>query len=392
MNSDTALEVSVVIPCLNESETLESVIRKALACIAENNLAAEVVVADNGSTDGSQAIAERLGARVVPVAEKGYGNALRGGIADARGRFIVMGDADDSYDFSAFFPFIERLRNGADLVMGSRLRGKIMPGAMPWKNHYIGNPIQTWVGRIMFGCPISDFNCGLRAFTKEAFDAMQLVTPTWEFASEMVIKAVLKRLRIEEVPITLYKDGRSHPPHLQPWRAGWRNIRFMLLYSPRWLFLVPGLAFLLFGLAGFALILPGPLKVFGAVFDVTSLVISGTALTVGVQVLSLGLLARAYAASAGLLPGKASVAWFSKRLSLEIWLVAGLILALMGTVLVCTGFSRWYHHGFGPMTYGTIMRLVIPASTMIGIGLQAASTGFFLGLLQVKRPGSNGEV
>jgi len=392
MSSDAALEVSVVIPCLNESETLESVIRKALGCIAENNLAAEVVIADNGSTDGSQEIAERLGARVVPVAEKGYGNALRGGIAAAKGRFIVMGDADDSYDFSAFFPFIERLRNGADLVMGSRLRGKIMPGAMPWKNHYIGNPIQTMIGRMMFRCPISDFNCGLRAFTREAFEKMQLVTPTWEFASEMVIKAALKGLRIEEVPITLYKDGRSHPPHLQPWRAGWRNIRFMLLYSPRWLFLLPGLTLLLFGLLGFGLILPGPFRMFGAVFDVTSLVISGTSLTVGMQVLSLGLLARAYAASAGLLPGKASITWFSKRLGLEIWLVAGLILALFGVVLVLIGFDRWYNRGFGPMSYGTIMRLIIPASTMIAIGLQAASTGFFLGLLQVKRPGSANDV
>lgn len=392
MNSNTCLEVSVVIPCLNESETLETVITKALSCIAENNLAAEVIVADNGSTDGSQAIAERLGARVVPVADKGYGNALRGGIAASKGRFIVMGDADDSYDFSAFFPFIERLRGGADLVMGSRLRGKIMPGAMPWKNRYIGNPIQTRIGRMMFGCPISDFNCGLRAFRREAYDAMELVTPTWEFASEMVIKAVLKGLRIEEVPITLHKDGRSHPPHLQPWRAGWRNIRFMLLYSPRWLFLVPGLALLIFGLTGFALILPGPLKLFGTVFDVTSLVISGTALTVGVQVISLGLLARAYATSEGLLPGGARSSRIAKRFGLEVWLVAGLGLALIGAVLIGIGFGKWYHRGFGPLSYESMMRLIVPASTMIAIGLQAASTGFFLGLLQMKRPSSNGKV
>lgn len=391
MSLEPNLEVSVVIPCLNESETLESVIRKALSCIDEHKLTAEVIVADNGSTDGSQAIAEGLGARVVPVSEKGYGNALRGGIAQARGRYIVMGDADDSYDFSAFFPFIERLRKGADLVMGSRLGGKILPGAMPWKNRYIGNPIQTKIGRMMFGCPISDFNCGLRAFKREAYDAMELVTPTWEFASEMVIKASLKGLRIEEVPITLYKDGRSRPPHLQPWRAGWRNIRFMLLYSPRWLFLVPGLALLLFGLLGFALILPGPLKIFGTVFDVTSLVVSGTALTVGMQVLSLGLLARAYAESEGLLPDGGG-SRTAKRFGLEVWLVAGLALALIGLVLIGISFGGWYRRGFGPLSYEAVMRLVVPASAMIAIGLQAASTGFFLGILQMKRPGHNGEV
>ena len=386
MSDSGEIEVSVVIPCLNESETLGSVIGKALSCIKSHELAAEVIVADNGSTDGSQRIAEKLGARVVPIKDRGYGNALRGGIAAARGRYVVMGDADDSYDFSDFFPFILRLRKGADLVMGTRLKGKIMPGAMPWKNRYIGNPIQTKIGQVMFGCPISDFNCGLRAFTKDAFERMGLVTTTWEFASEMVIKAVLNKLRIEEVPIVLHKDGRSRRPHLQPWRAGWRNIRFMLLHSPRWLFLIPGLTLLLLGLLGFGLLIPGPLKAWGMVFDIASLVFSATATLLGAQVLSLGVLARAYAMSEGLLPPDTKTAWFRRHFGLEILLVAGIGLALSGAVLLVVAFSVWYRQSFGPLEYGRILRLVIPASTLLAIGVQTGFTGFFLGVLDLKKP------
>ena len=283
MEIQDQIEVSVVMPCLNEADTLARVIAKAQSCIDENRLSAEIIVADNGSTDGSQDIAQRLGARIVPVEEKGYGCALRAGIEAANGRFIIMADADDSYDFSAFFPFVERLRDGADLVMGSRFKGKILPGAMPWKNQHIGNPIQTKIGQIIFGSSISDFNCGMRGFSKDAYCRMGLVTKTWEFASEMIIKAVLRHMRIDEVPITLHKDGRSRPPHLQPWRAGWRNIRFMLLHSPRWLFLIPGLLLMILGVVGFAALLPGPLPLLGMVFDVTSLVFCATACIVGAQ-------------------------------------------------------------------------------------------------------------
>lgn len=381
---DQDLEVSVVIPCLNESETLETVIRKAQSCIEANGLSAEVLVADNGSTDGSQEIAKRLGARVVPVTEKGYGNALRGGIEAARGKYIVMGDADDSYDFSSFFPFVERLRNGAELVMGSRLRGKIMPGAMPWKNRYIGNPIQTKIGQIIFKCPISDFNCGLRAFTKDAFYKMGLVTTTWEFASEMVIKAVLQKLRIDEVPITLHKDGRSHPPHLQPWRAGWRNIRFMLLHSPKWLFMLPGWFLLLIGLIGFGLLLPGPVKASGMMLDLSSLLFATTACLVGAQILSLGVLARAFAEAEGLLP-KPKLQRFQRFVGLEIALVCGILLILCGIGLLVAALVVWSRRHFGMLDYRSILRLVIPACSLVAIGVQVAFTGWLLGVLQLKR-------
>jgi glycosyltransferase involved in cell wall biosynthesis len=382
---NTQLEVTVVMPCLNEAETLETVIKKAQSCIQEHGLSGEIVIADNGSTDGSQAIAERLGARVVLVEEKGYGCALRGGIEAAKGQFIIMGDADDSYDFSAFFPFIERLRDGAELVMGSRFKGKIMPGAMPWKNQHIGNPIQTKIGQIMFGCPISDFNCGMRGFTKDAYYKMGLVTKTWEFASEMIIKAALRHMRIDEVPITLHKDGRSRPPHLQPWRAGWRNIRFMLLHSPRWLFLIPGLLLTLLGIIGFALVLPGPRPIFGMVFDVTSLVFCATACIVGDQVISLGFLARAFAISQGLLPSTGKPMWFQRHIGLESILVTGILLAFIGFGLLIAAVSIWYHHGFGQLPYESIMRLVVPASTLVAIGIQMGFTGFFLGVLELKR-------
>lgn len=381
---DQQLEVSVVIPCLNEAETLETVIRKAQSCIRENNLTAEVIVADNGSTDGSQAIAERLGARVVTVKDKGYGNALRGGIEAARGKYIIMGDADDSYDFSAFFPFVEKMRNGAELVMGTRLKGKIMPGAMPWKNHYIGNPIQTKIGQIIFRCHITDFNCGLRGFTKDAFHKMGLVTTTWEFASEMVIKAVLQKLRIEEVPITLHKDGRSHPPHLQPWRAGWRNIRFMLLHSPKWLFMLPGWFLLALGLIGFGLLLPGPLKTSGMMLDISSLLFAMTACLVGLQVLSMGLLARAFAVAEGLLP-KPKARSTDKLIGLEYGLVFGIILAMCGIGLLVLSVVLWSEHHFGLMRYQSLLRLVIPACTLVATGTQLAFTGWLLGVLQLKR-------
>ena len=237
-------ELSIVMPCLNEAETLAVCIRKALKSFSDCNIAGEVVIADNGSTDGSQEIAIREGARVVPVAQKGYGNALRGGIEAAAGKWIIMGDADDSYDFSNIKPFVEKLREGYELVMGCRLPsggGTVMPGAMPWKHRWIGNPALTFIGRLLFKCPAHDFHCGLRAFTKEGFNRIDLRTTGMELASEFVIKSTLKGLRFTEVPITLYPDGRSRAPHLRSWRDGWRHLRFMLLFSPRWLFLIPGI-------------------------------------------------------------------------------------------------------------------------------------------------------
>ena len=242
------LELSIVMPCLNEAETLEVCIKKAQNSLRENQLAGEVIIADNGSTDGSQAIAERLGARVVPVDRKGYGSALLGGIAAARGRFIIMGDADDSYEFTNLMPFVAKLREGFELVMGNRFKGGIKPGAMPPLHRYLGNPVLTGIGRLFFGCPAGDFHCGLRGFSKAAIDRLNLQTTGMEFASEMVVKGSLQGLRITEVPTTLSPDGRSRPPHLRSWRDGWRHLRFMLVYSPRWLFLYPGLLLMLVGL------------------------------------------------------------------------------------------------------------------------------------------------
>ena len=379
------IEVSVVMPCLNEADTLEACIRKAQSCIDASGLSAEVVIADNGSTDGSQGLARKAGARVVDVKEKGYGNALRGGIDAAYGRFIVMGDADDSYDFSEFYPMIEELRKGADLVMGNRFKGGINPGAMPWKNKHIGNPIQTKIGQIIFGCPVGDFNCGLRAFTKDAYQRMGLVTTRWEFASEIVVKACLNRMKITEVPVVLSKDGRSRPPHLEPWRAGWRNIRFMLLHSPRWLFLIPGLALTLLGLIGLAFLLPGPRELFGSVLDVSTLIVCAAAVLVGFQVIGFGILARAFAASEGLLPPDPKTAWLEKRFGLEIALVTGMLFGLAGVGLLVGAVVWWSHSGFGPLDYKIAIRLAVAATTLIALGMQIGFTSFFMSVLQLGR-------
>lgn len=390
MQTSHSIEVSVVIPCLNEAETLETCIRKALKCIDEHGLEAEIVIADNGSTDGSQDIAIRLGARVVPVKEKGYGNALRGGIDAALGRFVIMADADDSYDFSSFYPFIEELRKGADLVMGNRFKGGLMPGAMPLKSR-IGNPIQTKIGQIMFRCPIGDFNCGLRGFRKDAYEEMGLVTTTWEFASEMIIKASLKRMTIVEVPTILHKDGRSRPPHLQPWRAGWRNIRFMLLHSPRWLFAVPGMTLLALGLVGFALLLPGPVIVGHTVLDVATILMCSLASILGFQIMGFGALARAHATAEGLLPPDKKVTWFKKHISLEVALCASFALSLSGVGLLVAAGVMWYGKGFGPLKYGQTMRMLIPATTLISLGVQTAFTSFLMSVMDLEvRPRATG--
>ncbi|HTU24878.1 MAG TPA: glycosyltransferase family 2 protein, partial [Pirellulales bacterium] len=271
-NSDAAqVELTVVMPCLNEAETIEVCIAKAQSAFAAHGLTAEVVIADNGSTDGSQALARRLGARVIHVERKGYGSALMGGIAAARGRYVIMGDADDSYDFTSIMPFVEELRAGQQLVMGNRFRGGIQPGAMKALHRYLGNPVLTGIGRLFFGSPCGDFHCGLRGFDKSAIQDLDLRTTGMEFASEMVVKATLGKLRVSEVPTTLAPDGRSRPPHLRSWRDGWRHLRFLLLYSPRWLFLLPGMALLLVGLLTGLWLLPGARTVGGIGLDVSTL-------------------------------------------------------------------------------------------------------------------------
>src|ERR1017187_4321484 len=282
-------------PCLDEAETIGTCVRKALASLSKLGIRGEVLVADNGSTDGSVKIARDLGARVVDIPRKGYGNALRGGIEGARGKWIIMGDSDDSYDFSNLGPFVEKFRQGYELVMGCRMPyggGTILPGAMPWKHRWIGNPALSFIGRLFFRCPVTDFHCGLRGLTREAFERMQLKTMGMEFASEMVIKSMLRRLKIAEVPITLHKDGRSRPPHLRSWRDGWRHLRFMLLFSPRWLFLWPGLAMLFLGFALFVPLSIGPVNIGRVQFNTNTLLVTGMMVIVGFQVLFFGVFTR----------------------------------------------------------------------------------------------------
>lgn len=376
-----AVELSVVMPCLNEAETLAACVREAREFIARNGLAGEVVVADNGSTDGSQEIARREGARVVDVPLRGYGSALYHGSRAARGRFVIMGDSDRSYDFSDMMPFVERLRAGADLVMGNRFRGGIQDGAMPWKNRYIGNPVLSGVGRLFFGCPAKDFHCGLRGYRRDAFLDMDLRTTGMEFASEMVIKATLLRMRVEEVPTTLRPDGRSRPPHLRPWRDGWRHLRFMLLYSPDWLFLYPGLVLLVVGLAGGAWLAPGPRRVGAVTFDVHALLYAACAVILGFQAISFAAFARTFAAAEGLLPGYGWHRRVTRIVTLEVGAVAGLLLFALGLGGSIYEVLRWGEKGFGNLEVTRTLRGVIPSVLAMVVGLQLVMSSFFLSVL-----------
>jgi len=379
------LELTVLMPCLNEARTLPACIRKALGSLEKHGVAGEVVIADNGSTDGSQRIAEELGARVVPIAEKGYGSALRGGVRAARGKWILMGDADDSYDFSNIGPFVERMRAGGwDLVMGCRMPrggGRVMPGAMPWKHRWIGNPVLSFLGRLFFRCPAHDFHCGLRAFTRDAFERMELRTTGMEFASEMVIKATIKRMRITEVPITLHKDGRDRPPHLRSWRDGWRHLRFMLLFSPRWLFVWPGLVMFLAGLIPFAPLMSGAIRIGAVAFDTNTMIVAGMAMVLGYQTVFFGVFAKLYGVVKGYLPQNPWLASVMRRFSLERGIWAGLAIALIGLGFLVAGLVRWQAAGFGPMEYPGTLRQVIPAVTFLTLGAQVIFASFFLSIL-----------
>jgi glycosyltransferase involved in cell wall biosynthesis len=378
-----ALELTVVIPCLNEALTIDGCVREALAALVAHDITGEVVVADNGSTDNSIVLATAAGARVVPVAEKGYGFALRGGIAAARGRFILMGDADGSYDFSHLPRFVERLRAGADLVMGNRFRGGIQPGAMPWKNRYLGNPLLSFLGRLFFRTRIGDFHCGLRAFSAEAYHRMDLRTTGMELASEMVIKAQLFGLRVEEVPTMLRKDGRDRPPHLRPWRDGWRHLRFMLLFSPRWLFWYPGLVLMVLGLVGGGLLLRGPLQLGHVVLDVHTLLFAAVAVLIGFQAVSLAALSKYFAIQAGL---RAPEAGFEERfryVTLESGLILGGLLVGLGLLLSIGAVGIWSGQGFGPLQPASTLRWVIPGAMCLLLGGQMILSSFFLGVLRL---------
>jgi glycosyltransferase involved in cell wall biosynthesis len=383
------LEVSVVMPCLNEADTLATCIAKAHRALREHGIAGEVVVADNGSTDGSQEIAEREGARVVEVAEPGYGSALMGGIAAARGRYVIMGDADDSYDFLEIPRFVEKLREGYDLVQGCRLEsggGTVLPGAMPFLHRKWGNPMFSMLARRWFRAPVSDVYSGLRGFTKECYERLDQRCTGMEFATEMVIKASLNRVRISEVPITLHPDGRvAHAPHLKTFRDGWRTLRFYLMYSPRWLFAVPGLVLIALGLFGYALALPGT-TIAGATLGAHTLLFASLAIICGYQSLLFGAFTKTFAIAEGLLPADPRLTRFLKVMTLERGLLAGAVTLLCGIALLIIAVNEWRIRDFGRLDYADTMRIVIPGTTLTVLGFQTILSSFFVDIMRMRRP------
>jgi len=379
------LELSVVIPCLNEAETLASCVRKALGCMREHGIRGEVVVADNGSTDGSPEIAAHLGARVVHVDRRGYGSALMGGIEAARGTYVIMGDGDDSYDFTQLLPFLSKLREGYDLVMGNRFKGGIEPGAMPPLHRYVGNPLLTGIGRFLFRSPVGDFHCGLRGFRKDAVERMDLRTTGMEFASEMVVKATLYGSRIAEVATTLSPDGRSRPPHLRSWRDGWRHLRFLLLYSPRWLFLYPGALLMVAGVALGAWLLPGPRRIGTVTLDVHSLLYAAAAVILGFQAVSFAVFTKIFAMSEGLHPEDPYLSRLFRVITLEVGLTVGLVLVLVGIVGSVLAVSDWARVAFQALDPTRTLRLVIPAAVALALGFQIILASLFLSILGMAR-------
>jgi glycosyltransferase involved in cell wall biosynthesis len=375
------LELTILMPCLNEAETLGACINKAKQFLREYGVTGEVLVADNGSTDGSREIASRLGARLVAVPERGYGNALLAGISAARGRYVVMGDSDDSYDFSALGPYVEKLGQGYDLVMGNRFLGEIKPGAMPLLHRYLGNPVLSFIGRLLFRSPIGDFHCGLRGFNKRAIESLGLQTRGMEFASEMVVKATLRKLRIAEVPITLSPDGRSRPPHLRSWRDGWRHLRFMLLFSPRWLFLYPGLFLLFTGAVVQAALFRRPIALGTVVLDIHTMLYGAGMSILGLQMIWLALFSKVIGIQKGLLPDDPRIYQFLRTFTVEKGLLAGGALFIIGLAFAIESIGQWSQTGFRDLNPSETMRLVIPALTMIVCGVEIGIASFFLGVL-----------
>ena len=382
--ADQSPELSVVLPCLDEAETLAICLRKASQSASSLGVEVELIVADNGSTDGSQAIARANAARVIDVETRGYGAALAAGISAARGTFVIMADADDSYALDDLGPFIEELRGGADLVMGNRFAGTIEPGAMPFIHRYLGNPVLSFIGRTMFHTPVGDFHCGMRGFRRDAIAQLDLRTTGMEFASEMVVKASVGQLDIREVPTTLRPDGRTRPPHLRTWRDGWRHLRFLLLMSPRWLLLIPGLFLSAIGVIGMAILLQGPISVGDVEFDIHALVYSHLALVIGLQTIFLAVFVRAYATTVALLPpAEASSKWLN-RIRLEHGLIAGLLLIIGGLVGSIAAVASWGSASFEGLDPSDTMRIVIPSVTAVAIGAELVVASFVLGVLKLE--------
>lgn len=376
-----SIELSIIMPCLNEAETLEPCIRKAQTFLERTGIKGEIVIGDNGSTDGSQEIATRLGARVIDVPIRGYGAALYAATKAAHGRYCIMGDSDDSYDFENLEGFLGKLREGYELVMGNRFSGEIKPGAMPWKNRYIGNPILSGIGKMLFHAPVGDFHCGIRGYSKEAFERMDLRTTGMEFASEMVIKATLLKMRMTEVPTTLSPDGRSRPPHLRPYRDGWRHLRFMLLFSPNWLFLYPGLILILVGLGIGGLLVRGPVYIGSARLGIDTLIYLGFFIVMGFQAVLFSVLSRIYAVQEGLFPRFLSQSVWSRGLTLEWGLLAGTGIFAAGLISAVYAIFTWSRSGFGELITEHIVRVVIPSAIAMTLGIEIVLSSFLMSTL-----------
>jgi glycosyltransferase involved in cell wall biosynthesis len=383
--TEKPVELTIVMPCLNEAETLAVCVDKALKALHDNGIDGEVVIADNGSTDGSQEIAITHGARLVPVPVRGYGAALNAGILAARGKYVLMGDADDSYEFGHVPRFLAELRKGADLVMGNRFRGGIGPKAMPPLHKYLGNPVLSAMGRILFSVPVGDFHCGMRAFSKDAYERLQLRTTGMEFASEMVVKSSLMGQKIVEVPTTLQKDGRSRPPHLKTWRDGWRHFRFLLMYSPRWLFLFPGVLLMIVGLGLMAWLLPAERPLGHVNLGVDTLAYAAAAVLLGFQLVFFGVAAKVFAITEGLLPEDESFDRWFQYVTLETGLIVGVLLFLAGIGIAVSSVVGWSHAGYGPLPPVQMMRHTLPAMLCLMLGTEISFGSFFLSLLGLKR-------
>jgi glycosyltransferase involved in cell wall biosynthesis len=384
--SGPLIELSVVMPCLNERNTVALCVRKAIAALSTAGITGEIIVADNGSTDGSIELARAAGARVVHIKEKGYGSALKGGILASHGEYVLMADSDDSYNFGHAGRFVEQLRAGSDLVMGNRFQGGISDRAMPFSHRYLGNPVLSGIGRLFFGSPCRDFHCGIRGFRRDSFLRMDIRSTGMEFASEMVVKATLLQMSISEVPTTLSPDGRHGPPHLDTWRDGWRHLRFLLMYSPRWLFLYPGILLMLLGLAGCVLLLPGPRVFHGIGFDVHTLLYAFAAVVLGFQLISFATFTKVFAISEGLLPEDPRLNRFFRWINLETGLLTGALLIFLGIGGSVFAVSDWARESFGALDPQHTLRIVMPSVFALTLGVQIIFSSFFLSILELKRP------
>lgn len=379
------IELTILMPCLNEAETLEICISKANTFLREHNVSGEVLIADNGSTDGSQEIARKNGARVVDIKEKGYGSALRGGSENAYGKYVIMGDADDSYDFLNLMPFLEKLREGYELVMGNRFRGGIEKGAMPPLHRYLGNPVLSFIGRMFYPSDIKDFHCGLRGYRKESIQSLNLQTTGMEYASEMVVQSTLHHLKMIEVPTTLSPDGRSRPPHLRSWHDGWRHLKFLMMYSPNWTFLYPGLILSIIGILIMGAIGLGSATIGQVHFGINTMMYGAASLLVGTNIIMFSMFTKAYAMQSGFIPNSSKTMSRIEEFTVEKGVVSGLLLTVIGLIITVIAFVIWGNHSFGDLQPEVMTKITIPAATLIAIGIELIFASFFLGILKIER-------